>query len=222
MIPRRAFLGGVVATAVLAGSQRPAKALPASLDLRRYAYTMPARKQVGDTCTVWAAHHGVAWMMARHYGWNHALTIPVAAYFARQEARPEAARTDRLMADTAAKGYVFDQHPHTRCLPSWRPVLEQSNRQAGLKIRAALSPGHPVLVTVIAPNGNGRWDWDSIPAYGHAVLAVGYTPDGVIFKNSWGSGWGPYGNGYGFMTDAFMAEAVDGAYALSGVRAVPR
>ncbi len=222
MIGRRAFLGGLVASGLVVATGRPAGALPSSLDLRQYAYTMPARKQAGDTCTVMAAHHGVAWMMARHHGWNHALTIPVPAYFARQEARPEAARSDRMMADTASKGYVFDQHPYTRCLPSWTPVLEQSSRQAALHLRAAIAPGHPAVVTLVAPNSSGRWDWDAMPAYGHAVLVLGYTPDGLIFKNSWGSAWGPYGNGYGFMTDAFVNQWVDGIYAITGIRAVAR
>lgn len=222
MIERRAFLAGLIATGLVASTGRPARALPSSLDLRQYAYTLPPRKQAGDTCTVWAAHHGVAWMMARHHGWNHTLSIPVMDYFKRMEARPEAARSDRLMADTASKGYVFDQHQHTRCLPSWTPVLEQSSRQASLKLRAAIAPGHPAVVTLVAPNGNGRWDWDAMPAYGHAVLALGYTPDGIIFKNSWGTGWGPYGNGYGFMTDAFVNQWVDGVYAVTGIRVTAR
>lgn len=31
----------------------------------------------------------------------------------------------------------------------------------------------------------------------HAVLAVGYAPDRIIFKNSWGTSWGV--NGYGYV-----------------------
>ena len=31
---------------------------------------------------------------------------------------------------------------------------------------------------------------------GHEVLAVGYTPDAVIVRNSWGEGWGDGGYGY--------------------------
>lgn len=45
---------------------------------------------------------------------------------------------------------------------------------------------------------------------GHAVLACGYTRDGVIIQNSWGSDWGSYG--FALITwDEFRREFLHGA-----------
>jgi C1A family cysteine protease len=45
---------------------------------------------------------------------------------------------------------------------------------------------------------------------GHAVCIVGYTPDGFIIRNSWGTTWGDKGFGYAspsYITDGFFAES---------------
>jgi hypothetical protein len=46
----------------------------------------------------------------------------------------------------------------------------------------------------------------------HAILAVGYTEDDVIFRNSWGDGWGD--RGYGYLPFSYLAQYGLQAWAL--------
>ena len=45
---------------------------------------------------------------------------------------------------------------------------------------------------------------------GHAVCLVGYTADGFIVRNSWGTGWGD--GGFAYASDDYAADAVTEAY----------
>lgn len=58
------------------------------------------------------------------------------------------------------------------------------------------------LATYVPPAG---------PA-GHAVAMVGYTPDGFIVRNSWGTGWGD--NGFAYASNAYAAAAFTEAYGV--------
>lgn len=47
---------------------------------------------------------------------------------------------------------------------------------------------------------------------GHAVALVGYTPDGFIVRNSWGTGWGD--KGFAYATNAYAKPAFTEAYGV--------
>jgi C1A family cysteine protease len=67
----------------------------------------------------------------------------------------------------------------------------------------------------------GGLDRRRAPAYdektahgGHAVALVGYTPEHVIVRNSWGATqWGD--NGFGYASNAYAKEAFTEAYGIS-------
>jgi hypothetical protein len=48
---------------------------------------------------------------------------------------------------------------------------------------------------------------------GHAVALVGYTPDGFIVRNSWGTVWGD--KGFGYASDKYAQAAFTEAYGIS-------
>jgi hypothetical protein len=47
---------------------------------------------------------------------------------------------------------------------------------------------------------------------GHAVCIVGYTPDGFIIRNSWGSNWGH--NGFAYASNEYTMDAFKEAYGV--------
>jgi len=86
------------------------------------------------------------------------------------------------------------------------------------EIGSALEDGHSVIVSVrfvptawFAASEDG-WIQSKLDAPvvdGHAVLAVGAVYDKdrgdvIVFKNSWGIGWGD--DGYGFLNTEYLAD----------------
>lgn len=57
-----------------------------------------------------------------------------------------------------------------------------------------------------------RYDRDSLRG-GHAVALVGYTPDRLIVRNSWGAGWGD--GGFAYASPAYAEAAFTEAYGVS-------
>lgn len=47
---------------------------------------------------------------------------------------------------------------------------------------------------------------------GHAVALVGYTPEGFIVRNSWGSSWGD--KGFAYASNQYAAAAFTEAYGV--------
>lgn len=91
----------------------------------------------------------------------------------------------------------------------------------------SLQSGHAVLLGVrlystwhfVDPNGEIRMpDAWMTPLGGHAVLVVGYRPDGsgggsFIVRNSWGDSWGD--RGYGYLRDQYVDAHGIEAWALA-------
>ena len=66
-----------------------------------------------------------------------------------------------------------------------------------------------------AAETDGRLDaYDQQTANGgHAVALVGYSKDGFIVRNSWGTGWGD--KGFAYVSSAYAAAAFTEAYGVS-------
>jgi C1A family cysteine protease len=54
---------------------------------------------------------------------------------------------------------------------------------------------------------------------GHAIVAVGYNPTGLVIENSWGTGWGA--GGYATLAWDFVGKYVSEASVTTGFTAVP-
>jgi len=48
---------------------------------------------------------------------------------------------------------------------------------------------------------------------GHCAALVGYTPDRLIIRNSWGTGWGD--KGFGYASVAYAKAAIMEAYGVT-------
>lgn len=71
------------------------------------------------------------------------------------------------------------------------------------KIKAVLSSGRPVAISMDLQKSFFRPKWPygqkncapEVECGAHAMLAVGYTPSGLLLQNSWGMAWGYTKNG---------------------------
>ncbi|MGS0688627.1 C1 family peptidase [Nakamurella sp. GG22] len=88
--------------------------------------------------------------------------------------------------------------------------------------KAWLANNGPILVRLsvdrtwdMATQNGGRLDVYKTETArgGHAVALVGYTPDTVIVRNSWGVGWGA--NGYAHASLTYASAAFTEAYGIS-------
>ncbi len=124
-----------------------------------------------------------------------------------------------------------DQPDYSHKLPTNWKVLATQNRALGVygppdknprgHVAAALARGLPVSVAIAVGNG---FDPDSEgyisfargggSQVNHQVIAAGgyFAHDGKKFwivKNSWGAGWGTFGDGCAFLEDRFLDDDTD-------------
>lgn len=86
--------------------------------------------------------------------------------------------------------------------------------------REWLALNGPILTRLDCDNAwfnipsNGKLDTYVRPSQpaGHAVALVGYTPEGFIVRNSWGTGWGH--NGFAYASNKYAAAAFTEAYGV--------
>lgn len=124
------------------------------------------------------------------------------------DSEPEAytyayAQSFRAMAYGRLDGYGKDGDQTLRsvqqCLADGYPVV------FGFPVYTSIERMQPGEDIVVLPTPGGR----DRTIGGHAVLAVGYDEENLIFRNSWGTGWGRAG--YGRLPFAYVTKqlAVD-------------
>jgi hypothetical protein len=126
-------------------------------------------------------------------------------------------------ADAQMQGATQTLHAYVPLLSFADPTLENKASVMWERITAQLQAGNPVALHLRIGQQwgliSGPLDSQTYPPIGpanphgqnHAVLAVGYTPDYIIVKNSDGVGWGD--GGYGALGLAVLGDLLE-AYAL--------
>ena len=108
---------------------------------------------------------------------------------------------DRTLSESAPLPSPPAGHPDPG---SWYTARLQRTECTREAVKAHLDTGTPVVLGIRITHGFHQSQDGRIPmpasvrglAGLHAILAVGFVGDDVIFRNSWGERWGDQGYGY--------------------------
>ncbi len=126
--------------------------------------------------------------------WSQGSTNEDLEVFYVQTARLKIPSYLNLKKDAAS----LDTELWQRWLSSQGPILARVNVDSGFR---ALNGAEPLQTY-----------WGSVEEDAHAVAIVGYTDEGFVIRNSWGTGWGA--GGFAVATPGWIAEAVTEAYGV--------
>lgn len=217
--PSAATSAGVSARAV----SNAMVAVPASVDLRRWAVT-PGDQGALNSCVPWAVDYGMLGWYSRFSGLAGQPFAPMYTYSQINGGG------DYGSSATAALQVAVDQGNDTRAHypqgdSNWSTVPTAAERvnaarykikgfstifigtgqlTTPIRLKQALATNHPVAIEMAVRNGFDLLaagatavDDDSTSAIRgyHEVLAVGYDAAGLIVQNSWGTEWANGGFG---------------------------
>jgi C1A family cysteine protease len=107
--------------------------------------------------------------------------------------------------DNEPTAFQFALAQGYQAIDYYTPGLKVANWKTTLKNKIPIIFGFDVVWDNVPSTGiltmpTGNYDI----AGGHAVVAVGYNTDYIIFRNSWGKSWGE--SGYGYMPWAYLTD----------------
>jgi hypothetical protein len=231
----------------LARSARALAALPATVDLRRWAVT-PGNQGSLASCVAWTVDYAMLGWYSRFQGLAGQPFAPMYTYAQLATSGdtgilPSAALTLATTQGDDTRAHYPQGDTNWKAQPS---AAERTNaarfritgyttlfigaNQAGItaQLKQALATNHPVAIEIAVRAGfdslgasPAAVDNDSTsPTRGyHEVLAVGYDAAGLIIQNSWGTAWA--GDGFGRLSWSVVQRDVWEAETISGFATVP-
>ncbi|OJF10866.1 IPT/TIG domain-containing protein [Couchioplanes caeruleus] len=220
-------------------------ALPASVDLRRYAPPARSQGQVGS-CVAWSIGYSIMGYYANRTGGSGAPYAPLFLYL-RNVAKGGAPHTglypDFVLADARANG-IDTQADYWQGTTRWniaptRAQIENAKKYrisgyrmlfnganqgvaAQASIKEALAAGAPVTLGVPIYQDFTRLRSHSLYTSTrggirgyHQMAVFGYDAQGIHVRNSWGQDWGNRGDVK--LSWAFVNEQAISAHAVYGI-----
>ncbi|MEV6595543.1 IPT/TIG domain-containing protein [Actinoplanes sp. NPDC051346] len=229
---------------VLGGAQA-FEALPASVDLRKYAPAPGSQGQVGS-CVAWSIGYSIMGYYANRTGGSGAPFAPLFLYLrnvAKGGAPTTGLRPEVVLANLQTAG-IDTQANYRQGTTNWKiaPTAAQIEnakkyRVSGYRtlfsgtgqgvaaqtsIKEALAAGSPVTLGIPV-----RRDFDYLGRHSlytpntesvvghHMITAYGYDAKGVIIRNSWGRDWGNGGDAK--LAWSFITNQASSAHVVTGI-----
>ena len=227
-----------VSSAPFASPRAAAAALPASVDLTKYAMPVGNQGAVGS-CGAWATGYSALGYWVNKQGLPGGALAPMYTYSQVDGGQDNGSSIEANLyldeqqgiddqSDYYQGSYDYADTPNSAELAhavNWKltgfsglllgPALTQQS------IETALAGGDPVVLGIpvydnffyVTSANNGLYSGVSGTFAGdHAVTALGYNSTGVVIENSWGTGWG--NAGYATLAWSYVKQYVFDAVAI--------
>lgn len=225
-LTRRQVLAGVAVTPLVAlaglGGLKGAQAVSPGVDFRT-GWMPQAMNQGANVCTAAASLGALSYLMGRAYGWTHDQRWNPSDVYVKSGAFAAAGRGEWQLMDYVLRylnqtGVVSPVHPRALIKAGYAKFDATPDA-----VKTVLSSRLPVLLSIRYP---AAWSAAPVrvakaqaatPETGHELFACGWSSEGVLCLNSYGTAWSSSG-GYCLVPWGAWAVLVYEAHALTSVR----